>query len=373
MKVCYIDQTTTGRDGMITALQEKDWILTSFPAPSAFDPEQGSYDKVLTQVLQNQTPDCVFSFDFLPEVSLVCSKEKIPYVSWTVNMPAAGLFSDLAKDPVNRLFAIDSALCETLKGSGIKVTYLPPAADPDLLFGIAHSPMNDLPDMDVSYVGPNRVMEEESFLDHVAQKDLAVAGKLRDLMHERKFCYDLPAIEKKLPEDILSGLHKALPLQIPEGSLFSASYLYAAYFLYPSLTEIERGEMLDSVSLHLGDVANLHVFPDSIGNLAPYIYSKSLINLLLPPRTYEAALPMEALEIMGSKGFLLCPHQADAEKLFVPGKEIVLFASKEDLLTKISYYLEHGEERREIAARGLERIRAEHTFAQRLEVLFSAL
>ena len=82
--------------------------------------------------MQNQTPDCVFSFDFLPEVSLVCSKEKIPYVSWTVNMPAAGLFSDLAKDPVNRLFAIDSALCETLKGSGVKVTYLPPAADPDL-------------------------------------------------------------------------------------------------------------------------------------------------------------------------------------------------------------------------------------------------
>ncbi|MCR5031409.1 MAG: glycosyltransferase, partial [Lachnospiraceae bacterium] len=137
----------------------------------------------------------------------------------------------------------------------------------------------------------------------------------------------------------------------------------------PAITDIERKEILDQVSVHLGNEANLHFFPDKVGNLAPYIYSKSLVNLMIPPRVLTTGIPMQAMEVMGSRGFLLCGYQADLANAFIPGEEVVLFDSRQDLLEKLTYFMEHGKERTSITKAALEKIRTEHTFARRLDIL----
>jgi len=54
-------------------------------------------------------------------------------------------------------------------------------------------------------------------------------------------------------------------------------------------------------------------------------------------------------------GFVLCEYAVGLENLFEIGKEIEIFHTKEELLEKVRYYLEHEKEREDIARRGWER------------------
>ena len=55
---------------------------------------------------------------------------------------------------------------------------------------------------------------------------------------------------------------------------------------------------------------------------------------------------------------------------FIPGEDIVLYDSIPDLLMKIEYYLEHEDERVQIAKNGYEKVKAYHTYDVRLLTIF---
>jgi spore maturation protein CgeB len=76
---------------------------------------------------------------------------------------------------------------------------------------------------------------------------------------------------------------------------------------------------------------------------------------------------VRTLEIPGYGGFLLTQRsQEQAEDLYVEGKEIACFDSVDELKEKINYYLEHEDERLEIARAGYVRATAEHQAIHRL-------
>ena len=58
---------------------------------------------------------------------------------------------------------------------------------------------------------------------------------------------------------------------------------------------------------------------------------------------------------------------------FVPGEDIVLYDSIPDLLVKIEYYLEHEEERIQIAKNGYNKIKEYHTYDLRLLTMFEII
>ncbi|MBF0623113.1 MAG: glycosyltransferase [Magnetococcales bacterium] len=78
---------------------------------------------------------------------------------------------------------------------------------------------------------------------------------------------------------------------------------------------------------------------------------------------------MWALEVMAAGGFLLTRRIApelDNTRLtdyFEEGSEVVFFDDEKDLLEKVNYYLEHEQERKEIAQRVCEKVRAHHSYA----------
>jgi len=78
------------------------------------------------------------------------------------------------------------------------------------------------------------------------------------------------------------------------------------------------------------------------------------------PRTFE---------ISASGTLQLTDMREDLAQYYVPGYEIVTYDSPEDLAAKAEYYLEHEEERRTIALRGLYRTHRDHTFVSRLSQL----
>mgnify|MGYP003316955199 FL=1 len=64
-------------------------------------------------------------------------------------------------------------------------------------------------------------------------------------------------------------------------------------------------------------------------------------------------------------------YQADFMDCYVPGEDFVYYESKDDLLSKIDYYLNHEDERIAIAKNGFERTAANHTYKHRIEEMVS--
>lgn len=75
------------------------------------------------------------------------------------------------------------------------------------------------------------------------------------------------------------------------------------------------------------------------------------------PRTFEIA---------GCGTLQLTDVRSDLLRFYTPDVEIVTYASAEELVHKLDYYLHHEEERRAIALNALRRTFGEHTYAHRL-------
>jgi len=95
-------------------------------------------------------------------------------------------------------------------------------------------------------------------------------------------------------------------------------------------------------------------------NEVSYPMSCSKINLNLYAAEGYGWLNARFLHILSSGGFLLTQYMRGIDKLFKIGKEFSVFYSKQNLLEKVEYYLEHDKERERIAQKGLEKVRKEY-------------
>ena len=179
-------------------------------------------------------------------------------------------------------------------------------------------------------------------------------------------------------------LQKSVPAEPNKDGVETTSYLYAYYFIARKLAELERKDLLGAVSKQF----NTHLYtpnatpelPEIINcgpidyyNHMPYVFNNSRINLNISLRSIRSGIPLRAMDIMGCNGFLLSNYQADFYDFFVPGEDMAVFESKEDLINKCDYYLEHDNERRQIAANGFGKVNEFHTYKVRLKEIFDVV
>tara|TARA_Y100001960_G_C14762213_1_gene874782 strand:- start:1424 stop:2713 length:1290 start_codon:yes stop_codon:yes gene_type:complete len=110
---------------------------------------------------------------------------------------------------------------------------------------------------------------------------------------------------------------------------------------------------------------NLHF--TSLSSPNSFILNHSLINQRI--KQYKGRI----LEVPLSGGFLLTEYMPDLDRFLKVGEECAVFYSKEDLLEKIKYYLEHDEERERIAKNGYERGMRDYDFRSGVGRLFEIL
>lgn len=72
-------------------------------------------------------------------------------------------------------------------------------------------------------------------------------------------------------------------------------------------------------------------------------------------------------------GMYLTSYNSDLAQHFDVGREIVCYASRDEMLELIRYYLAHDDERAAIAQRGYERAWREHSWLQRFETICAVL
>jgi spore maturation protein CgeB len=108
------------------------------------------------------------------------------------------------------------------------------------------------------------------------------------------------------------------------------------------------------------------------------IYSASKIVLAAHYRDPEGRFPVyqaspRIFEAMACGTLVISDNQRDVFSLFKDGEHLIGFDHPDDLVEKIRYYLEHPEERKEIARRGRQEVLQNHTYIHRIEKLLSVV
>ena len=103
------------------------------------------------------------------------------------------------------------------------------------------------------------------------------------------------------------------------------------------------------------------------------ILGRSKINICLSMGVKGRQLKLRPFETTASGALCLCETMPGIEKYFVDDEEIVLFDTKEEMEELIKYYLEHEDEREEIAQAGYNRTISEHLWEHRLSEIFGKI
>ncbi|MBE0571351.1 MAG: glycosyltransferase [Ignavibacteriaceae bacterium] len=99
--------------------------------------------------------------------------------------------------------------------------------------------------------------------------------------------------------------------------------------------------------------------------------AKIVLNNLHPAEIW--GVNCRAFEIPACGGFQIINSKPCLDQLFSLDKEIVAFENYNDLIEKLDYYLRQDKERKYIAEAGKERAHREHTYKQRLELMFNTI
>lgn len=109
--------------------------------------------------------------------------------------------------------------------------------------------------------------------------------------------------------------------------------------------------------------------PVQVGEATSFIYAGTKINLNIALKGIEGGTTQRIMDIMGAGGFVLTNYCEETAELFEEDEEIVMFRTPEELIQKVDYYLEHEEEREQIARAGHEKAMNDYTYEKKIKRL----
>jgi len=99
---------------------------------------------------------------------------------------------------------------------------------------------------------------------------------------------------------------------------------------------------------------------------------RAILNRVRSPKTYEQ-IKGRHFEVPACGTLQLSYYVDGLEKVFELGEEIVIYQTPEDLVDKISRYLDDQEERLRITENGLKRVVKDHAYSKRFVQVFKSL
>lgn len=385
MKILFIEWESFGIKDIKTAFTAEGHDVVCYHFSNKDSRRDEELEKDLSAFLRREVPDIVFSFNYFPVISNVCKKEDVRYISWIYDSPYVMLYSYTVINPCNTIYVFDKELYMEFHNAGIQtVHYMPLAANTERLDKMMPPNVdkkaypvvsNRIFMYDVSFVGA-LYNEEHNFFDRMTNLSDYTKGYLDAIMSAQMKIQGYNFIQESL-SPIMDDLYQALPMDPHADGVESKEYLYAQYVINRKITGLEREELIRAIAeqFHFDlftpnkdySVPNLtnHGGIDYYRHM-PLVFRHSKINLNISLRSIKSGIPLRAFDILGSGGFLLSNFQADFLDDFVPGEDFVYYESKEDLLSKIDYYLTHEDERIAIAKSGHDKVAANHTFRHRV-------
>lgn len=186
-----------------------------------------------------------------------------------------------------------------------------------------------------------------------------------------------------MSDKLISDIIKNSPTfyQFPENSRKNNKATLAQFYMGPHVTALERIDILTALGRHfpvnLYSGSDASALPVKACELVkthtemPIIFHESHINLNITAKSIRTGIPLRVWDVLGCHGFLIYNYQTEVLDHLVPGEDLILYSSKEELVDLCMYYLAHPKECREITENAYEK-KKHHTYVIRMSQILKA-
>lgn len=382
MNVLFFEWKNFGKEDVVESLHNLGHNVVCVESNLIHERKNMEFDMIFEDSISQSTYDCIFTFNYSPIISNNCNHHGIKYISLIYDSPLVDLYSYTVINPCNYIFIFDSAQYLEFKNAGITtIHYMPLAVNTNRLDKkIVTTDVFNKFSSDVSFIG-SMYNEKHNLFDRLKNLKPFTKGYLDGIIQSQLKVYGYFFIQDMIKGDILQDMITALEYKPNPDGVETPAYVYANYFIARKIAELERKHLLSLVSADYNTKLYTHNPTPELPNITnmgpvdyydtmPYIFKSSKINLNITLRSIRSGVPLRAMDIMGSGGFLLSNYQSDFLEHFIPGEDFIFFESEDDLLSKCNYYLSHEKERIQIAANAYGKIKEFHTYEARFQQIF---
>lgn len=339
--------------------------------------------KRLAERILMKKPAFVFSINYFPYISEVCERLKVMYVCLSVDCPVLEFFSDSIHNSYNRIFLFDYNQYLQLKDENPEcIFYLPLGTNVERWDNAIKKEMFIMGERnwlyDVSMVGS--LYTEKSPYDKLCMNDFD-RGFIDGLIEAQLKMPGLSLVSEVIDEKIIKTLKEAktkdgkIPwesYELQDAFTNTDAYVATNYYLAMRASELERIRLLNMLAkdtkVHLFTRSDITALQGvkvhggvSTHHEMPVIFNRSKINLNITIRSIQTGLSQRVWDVLGCGGFLLTNYQMEIPEYLEIGKDLDCFENAAELKEKVAYYLEHEEDRIEIAKHGYETVKSKHT------------
>lgn len=335
--------------------------------------------------MEKSNADIIFSINYYPALSEIARVYKLLYYSWIVDAPVLELYSKTIKNRCNRVFIFDSELYREISVyNPYNIFYLPLAADCDFYQNaIRNASLSDVEKYthNITFVGS--LYTEKCPYDKVKNLSPKISGYLHGIMKAQEKIYGYYFVEELLSDELVDEFVKNYDgyYLAGEEDLLTKKRTLAQFYIGNKITAMERVDTFKYLSekfeVDIYTASDTKEIPKlkNHGTIMthtkmPIVFNKSTINLNPTSKPIRSGIPLKIFDLLACEGFVLCNYQSDLLNEFLPGEELDIYSSIEELEEKIRYYLSHTDVCREIAHNGYEKVSKRHTYPLRLEQMF---
>ena len=404
-KILFLEWNSYGKESLLHTFKEMGYEITLFSVEDkaasgdgsgvGFSEEEQKQTEGIATTLLSGGFDFVFSSNFYPPAAIACKACRIPYISWIYDSPYVRVYSNTALFETNYIFHFDEEECLRLQAAGVPhVFYMPLGAPVDIYDKFDPEKLSaserDRFSSDISFVGSLYTEKKQRLYDRLDNLPDYERGYFEAVVEAQKRVYGYNFLEKTITPELVEKLQEVAPFMGNPNGFETFPWLYANYFLARKVTAKERADVAEILRDEFADDHIVKIF--SNGNTdeinkngngrgiifpggvdyekeCPYVFKLSKINLNISLKSIQTGIPLRAMDIMGCGGFLMTNFQSDFLKHFEPDVDFVYYESMEDLKYKLHYYLEHDDERIQIAKNGYDKVRESVTMRQCLEAM----
>lgn len=342
--------------------------------------QRGNAFERIQNELINDRYDCVFTYDYFPNISEICCKYGVKYIIWIYDCPCNILYSKSVANKCNYFFLFDMSMSKVLRDKGAKNIFDMPLSlntgRINKLLGVEI--LNTDYKYDVSFLGS---MYEDNSFDEICYLPSYVNGYIKGIISAQRKVWGIDLVDALLSENIVSILNRFIKLNDDLEILIPDKVVYSE-IIKEKISSMERIDIVNRLSekfeMNLFSASDSTLCPkchyrgyaDYINEM-PFIFRKSKININITIRSIKRGIPLRCIDIMGAGGFLLSNYQSDLCKYFEPGIDFVLYDDEDDIVEKVDYYLKNGDERRNIALNVWKKIQKYFRSDERFKEIFS--
>ncbi len=396
MRILYYDWDEFNGEDCRDAMKRLGHHIDTFKVDASSFDITSEIDDVIGRAADKKTEDghrfydFVYSFDFFPNISEACQEYEITYVSWVFDCPHYTLHSPSVHNPVNRIFVFDKQLYDEMKFEGVATIYYSPLGVNDKRLAEVCESLDDetggtiVYEHDVCFLG-NLYDNEYNFYDQIGYLPPKLKGYIDAIIaaQERFFGSDLFSDEKVFSRDKTEELRKYINFE--DTGKYSLDYDKVILdILRKKVTVNERHNILAQMGKYFDTV--LYTSPGAkeipgVKNLGmahyvqkmPRVFHRSKINLNISLRSILAGIPLRVMDVLGAGGFLITGYQKEIAEYFQDGVDLVIAYTPEDMVEKTAYYLEHDDERAQIAANGQKKVFEEFAYTKLIPNILKSL